>query len=78
MRTARWLVEDGKFRLSGGTDMQAGCHHTNVATRACGGCYARLSVALERIEKSPDEALSIVKAVQAAMRAEKPKGGRRG
>lgn len=41
------VKQDGKWFLdTGNVLMAAGCHHTN-GERACGGCYARLSNAID-------------------------------
>ncbi len=65
-----WRVERKKFVLENGTLMAAGCHHHAGRTSACGGCYARLSVLIQRIETCPDRALEMIAEVSAARKAE--------
>jgi hypothetical protein len=65
----------GSFEVEPGVFMAASCHHRRGPNAsACGPCYARLIVALERVEQAGSwhEARSIVEETHRAMRADAP------
>lgn len=66
----KWKVKARKFVLPSGNYMEAGCHHTEVASAACGGCYARLMMVLEEIEADPTDAAEVIDELRHALRAE--------
>lgn len=73
MSHTQWKVSGGKLQLAD-FQMEAGCHHTDTARRACGGCYARLNRALEQIQAEPEKAVEICRSVFAAMKLEGGQG----
>lgn len=65
-----WRVAGGKFDTELGHWMTASCHRQRKG--ACGGCYARLSVALDQALEEEDPK-ALIREVHAAMKAEKPR-----
>lgn len=63
-----WKVEKGRLVLPSGNLMAASCHHRKGY--ACGGCYARLYVALDEVSKAPERAKDIIDALTRQMQAE--------
>lgn len=82
MSVQAWRVVGGVFVTPDRNGMKASCHH--LKRGACAGCYARLSVLIDEIEKalktggslSADQALELIDACTQARRAESPRGGR--
>lgn len=72
-----WHLKDGALPV-GSSAMKAGCPHKPGGLSACGGCYARLHLALEMIHENPGYATEICAAVFEAMTADalKAKGAR--
>ena len=64
-----WRVTPAEGFEDGGNYMQASCHHRigRGVLSACGGCYARLSRALDAIEETGDATIAadVRKALQA-------------
>lgn len=70
-------VVGGKFD-AGSYMMEAGCHHTTSSDAACGGCYARLSTAIDRAlelirEENANGALKVLQATVKQRQAEAKK-----
>lgn len=53
----------------GGNLMSAGCKH-RARPEACGGCHARLFMALHEVLEHPKDAVRIVEAVFAALKGD--------
>lgn len=63
-----WEVKPDGLVTPAGNRMKASCKHRKNG--ACGGCYARLYVLMEEIEKDPESAEYLVRAVSFRMRGE--------
>jgi hypothetical protein len=68
MSMAKAWVERGALRDNKGGSISVSCRHRKAG--ACGGCYARMYLALKGIEAGAKEAKAVAESVFAAMRAE--------
>lgn len=71
-----WKVDQFGFVDYGPNRAKFGCHHTTTSGRACGGCYARLGIAMDQIdlllqEGKVAEARTLIGKISAVRKAEK-------
>lgn len=71
----KWGVVHGWLSLTNDSQVKASCHHSRSRSNACGGCYARLHYALEKIRvclaaRDWKSALQIIDTVNIARNAE--------
>jgi len=68
MRSHNWQVKGGYFIGEGNYRIAISCTHKKVG--ACGGCYARLTSAIELIKEVPEAAALICSELHQAQLAE--------
>lgn len=66
--SAKWEVRQGALITDTHGKISCTCPHRKVG--ACGGCYARLYIAMRLIEATPEAAAIIVKEILEAENAE--------
>jgi hypothetical protein len=69
MSARAWEVTGKGFVTEAGNLMRASCAHRSDM-KACGGCYARLQVLLDEIERTPSDAARLIAEVTDAMKRE--------
>jgi hypothetical protein len=69
-REKPWTVTPEGLVMPSGNRMKAGCHHRSGKEIACGGCYARLYLALTMIQAEEGDPFDIACAVFDAMKSE--------